>query len=187
MKHLLFMCVANSARSQMAEGLGRHFAPAGLTVYSAGSEPSRVRPQAIAVMNEMGIDFWYGLPESCPLLPEAGGIIDDSDGCFAAGGNPDFWRSESSGYDGGLLWTHATDSPSAANYAMWFPRMETAGRYFIEAYIDGGVAESEMTLYQIRHDGISDEVLLDQSAADGFVALIFLRKINGKKISSPTN
>ncbi len=55
-KHLLFLCVANSARSQMAEGIGRSLAPAGVRVSSAGSEPSRVRPQAVQVLAEIGID-----------------------------------------------------------------------------------------------------------------------------------
>lgn len=55
-KHVLFLCVANSARSQMAEGLGRALAPAGVTVSSAGSEPSSVRPQAVAALAELGID-----------------------------------------------------------------------------------------------------------------------------------
>ncbi|MBK5098525.1 MAG: arsenate reductase ArsC, partial [Gemmatimonadetes bacterium] len=41
-EHLLFLCVANSARSQMAEGIARRLAPAGVQVSSAGSEPSRV-------------------------------------------------------------------------------------------------------------------------------------------------
>ena len=55
-KHVLFLCVANSARSQMAEGIGRHLAPDGVRVSSAGSEPSRVRPQAIQALAEIGID-----------------------------------------------------------------------------------------------------------------------------------
>jgi arsenate reductase len=54
--HVLFLCVANSARSQMAEGIGRSMAPAGVRVSSAGSEPSRVRPQALEVLAEIGID-----------------------------------------------------------------------------------------------------------------------------------
>ena len=54
--HVLFLCVANSARSQMAEGIGRRMAPAGVRVSSAGSEPSRVRPQAVAALAEIGID-----------------------------------------------------------------------------------------------------------------------------------
>ncbi len=56
-KHLLFLCVANSARSQMAEGIPRSLAPAGVRVSSAGSSPTRVRPQAIAVLREVGIDI----------------------------------------------------------------------------------------------------------------------------------
>jgi len=54
--HMLFLCVANSARSQMAEGIARRLAPEGVRRSSAGSEPSRVRPQAVEVLAEMGID-----------------------------------------------------------------------------------------------------------------------------------
>lgn len=56
-RHILFLCVANSARSQMAEGLARSLAPAGIAISSAGSEPSQVRPEAIAVLAELGIDI----------------------------------------------------------------------------------------------------------------------------------
>lgn len=52
---ILFLCVANSARSQMAEGIARSLAPAGVTVWSAGSHPTSVRPEAIAVLEEIGI------------------------------------------------------------------------------------------------------------------------------------
>lgn len=55
-RHLLFLCVANSARSQMAEGLARALAPAGVRVSSAGSEPSRVNPFAVRALAEIGID-----------------------------------------------------------------------------------------------------------------------------------
>ena len=41
---ILFMCVANSARSQMAEAIARQLAPDGVQIYSAGSEPSQVNP-----------------------------------------------------------------------------------------------------------------------------------------------
>lgn len=52
---LLFLCVANSARSQMGEGLARQMFP-GLRIQSAGSRPSRVNPYAIEVLAELGID-----------------------------------------------------------------------------------------------------------------------------------
>ena len=52
---ILFLCVANSARSQMAEGLARQLFP-GFRIQSAGSRPSRVNPYAIEVLAEVGID-----------------------------------------------------------------------------------------------------------------------------------
>ena len=56
-KSLLFLCTGNSARSQMAEGLLRHEAGERFEVFSAGTHPSQVRPEAIAVMREIGIDI----------------------------------------------------------------------------------------------------------------------------------
>lgn len=54
---ILFLCVANSARSQMAEGIARSLAPPGVRVWSAGSNPTAVRPEAIAVLREAGIEI----------------------------------------------------------------------------------------------------------------------------------
>src|ERR1700693_134227 len=90
-KRVLILCTGNSARSQMAEGLLRHDAGDRFEVESAGTKPGHVRPEAIAVMNEIGIDlsrhrsksvnefadqtFDYVLPvcdsanESCPIFP----------------------------------------------------------------------------------------------------------------------
>ena len=90
-KRVLILCTGNSARSQMAEGLLRHDAGDRFTVESAGTKPSHVRTEAIAVMKELGIDisghrsksveefarteFDYVLTvcdnakESCPVFP----------------------------------------------------------------------------------------------------------------------
>jgi arsenate reductase len=56
-KRVLILCTGNSARSQMAEGLLRHDAGERFEVESAGTEPSSVRPEAIAAMDELGIDI----------------------------------------------------------------------------------------------------------------------------------
>jgi arsenate reductase len=91
-KRVLILCTGNSARSQMAEGLLRHDAGDRFEVFSAGTRPSRVRPEAIAVVQELGIDisshrsksvdefadqsFDYVLivcdnaKESCPIFPD---------------------------------------------------------------------------------------------------------------------
>ena len=88
---VLFVCTGNSARSQMAEGFARHFGGEQIEAHSAGVEPSRLNPVAVAVMQEKGIDisgqhakaFEWDLArhmdvvvtvcghanESCPVLP----------------------------------------------------------------------------------------------------------------------
>lgn len=56
--NILFMCVANSARSQIAEGLAREMLGSEHVIKSAGSEPSgKVNPHAVEVMQEIGIDL----------------------------------------------------------------------------------------------------------------------------------
>jgi arsenate reductase (thioredoxin) len=56
-KRILTLCTGNSARSQMAEGLLRHDAGDRFEVFSAGTNPSSIRPEAIAAMLELGIDI----------------------------------------------------------------------------------------------------------------------------------
>ena len=90
-KRIVILCTGNSARSQMAEGLLRHDAGDRFEVFSAGTKPSQIRPEAIAAMRELGIDisgyrsksvdefngrqFDYVLTvcdnakESCPIFP----------------------------------------------------------------------------------------------------------------------
>jgi arsenate reductase len=70
-RRVLFICTHNSARSQMAEGLLRHLGADRFEAFSAGTRATQVRPEAIAVMSELGIDI--GGQESKSLhrfLPE---------------------------------------------------------------------------------------------------------------------
>lgn len=90
MKGVLFLCIHNSGRSQMAAGFMRHLGAGRVTVYSAGSEPANaINPSAVAVMREVGIDIasaqpqlWtmemleavdvvvtMGCGDACPFLP----------------------------------------------------------------------------------------------------------------------
>ena len=90
---VLFLCTHNSARSQMAEGLLRHFGGDRFEVFSAGTVKTAVRPEAVAVMDEIGVDIsgqtsktleqFLGLPfdavitvcddanDACPVFPGA--------------------------------------------------------------------------------------------------------------------
>lgn len=71
-RHILFLCVANSARSQMAEGIARSLAPAGVRVSSAGSQPSQVNPLAIRALDEIGIDIRGHRSKSVDTIPPDG-------------------------------------------------------------------------------------------------------------------
>ena len=68
---LLFLCVANSARSQLAEGLAKFLFGARAEIWSAGSEPSgRVQPWAVEVLKESGVDISANWSKSVDELPQ---------------------------------------------------------------------------------------------------------------------
>jgi len=56
-KKLLFLCTGNSCRSQIAEGLLRHWAGEHFEVVSAGTQPQTVHPLAVKIMGEIGVDI----------------------------------------------------------------------------------------------------------------------------------
>lgn len=56
-KRVLFLCTANSCRSQMAEGIVNHFLGDRVEAFSAGTEASYVNPKAIVVLQEIGVDI----------------------------------------------------------------------------------------------------------------------------------
>lgn len=91
---VLFLCTGNSARSQMAEGLLRHIAGDQFEVFSAGTRPVGLNPNAVTAMSEIGINiagnrsksvdefagqqFEYvftvcdSAKEACPIFPGGG-------------------------------------------------------------------------------------------------------------------
>jgi len=69
-KKLLFVCVENARRSQMAQGFAEAFGEVKVEVYSAGSRPSdKIDPIVIEVMKEKGIDLSSRLPKGLDDLP----------------------------------------------------------------------------------------------------------------------
>ena len=71
MRGLLFLCVANSARSQMAEGLARVRFGDRVRVSSAGSSPATVNSFAIAALDELGIDISGHRSKSVDMIDPA--------------------------------------------------------------------------------------------------------------------
>ncbi len=68
-RHVLFLCVANSARSQMAEGIARSLAPASVKISSAGSRPSSLNPFAVKALAEIGLDIGTHRSKSVDDIP----------------------------------------------------------------------------------------------------------------------
>ena len=70
MANVLFVCIENACRSQMAEGIANYLAKGTLKAFSAGSDPAEgVNPDAVKVMQEIGIDISHAHPKGFGLLP----------------------------------------------------------------------------------------------------------------------
>jgi len=85
MKRVMFVCKKNSARSQMAEGFAKTLGKGKIAVTSSGLEASQVRPEAIATMNDIGIDITdqYSKPLS-DFKPDDFDVVISLCGCGAS-------------------------------------------------------------------------------------------------------
>jgi hypothetical protein len=128
------------------------------------------RDNAISAYQEMGASFWR-TADRCARLP-ADGVIDERSACYLAGGDPRYWRREAGGYGGTREWTGTTSQDSAANFARWIVKTSRATRYHVDVHLDGGEhGRSVQARYEIHHAGVVDEVIVDQTAAAGWVSL----------------
>jgi hypothetical protein len=129
------------------------------------------RDNALDVFAEYGPEFWAAQP--CEPIPAEGRVVEERDGCYVAGGDPQFWRRETQGYEGDSDWTMTTDLEREANYGIWRLEMAAAGSYRVEVHMDAGrFGKSKQARYLVRHGGVGDEVVVDQSAApDDFIEL----------------
>lgn len=107
----------------------------------------------------------------CKLIPATGDILDDAGPCFDALGDPMYWRTETAGWDGGLLWTNAFEASMPGNWARWRMHFEAPGEYAIDVYVDGAFGAHKTARYSVTHAGGDEEVVVDQSVADGWVRL----------------
>jgi len=107
----------------------------------------------------------------CQLLGRDGGTLDETGPCFRGGGDPQYLRSVTAGWEESLIWTHTTDFDRPSNFGEWRLSFAEAGRYLVEAYTAAPYAESTRAAYQVTHAGTTDVVTVDQSAVDGWTSL----------------
>ncbi|HSD87024.1 MAG TPA: GH25 family lysozyme [Kofleriaceae bacterium] len=109
---------------------------------------------------------------SCGTINAAGGVIDDGDACFEGGGPSASMRQvTTAGEDGDLVWTHTTEDSTEANFATWHLDFAEAGRYRVEVYTAGSFAESRKAKYVVEAGAAQQDVLIDQTAVDGWQSL----------------
>lgn len=110
--------------------------------------------------------------EPCGTINASGAVIDDGDKCFEGGGPEASMRKVSTaGADGDLVWTHTTEDAAEANYGTWNLNFAEAGRYKVEVYTDGAFAESKQAKYLVQAGAAETDVVIDQTAANGWQTL----------------
>lgn len=125
--------------------------------------------------DEFGPDFWRitpAEPATCaPIAADAPRTIDETDGCFTKAGTPTSWYPSTKGTGGASLFTYTTDAAAEDNNATWTLTFTSAGRYRVEVYTDPAVAQSQRARYTVTHAAGTSDVVIDQSATEGFQSL----------------
>lgn len=115
------------------------------------------------------------------IIKESGGILDNTSNCFETFGNQRYWRRENVGYEGALLWTNATKSSAAQNWARWNINFEKAGKYKVFYHSTKAFAKFDSTKYKVKSGKKTSEITIDQSAGqDGWEELGTFDFVKGK-------
>lgn len=112
------------------------------------------------------------LPAGCDALDASGGVIDDEDPCFTPFGDPRYWRVvDGAGERGRYLWTNAFSSDAPSNWARWVVRVGAPGDYEVDVSLVAPHNVFAQTRYSVAHGALEETVVVDQSAASGWVRL----------------
>ncbi|MEJ7734319.1 MAG: hypothetical protein WKG00_34630 [Polyangiaceae bacterium] len=122
-----------------------------------------------AVFQDQGADFWQAELGQCAPIGSKQAVLEETDPCFVKGGPLPFWRVGIGGESNLHVWTGTTDNADPANFAQWMLQFDHPGEYKLEVAVHSGT--STQARYLVEHAGMTDEVVIDQAAADGFVEL----------------
>lgn len=111
--------------------------------------------------------------EGCAAVPPEGRVIDDMDPCASFSGTPEAWRwNGDAGHEGSFRWTYAYAGAAPDNHGVYTLEVQAPGTYDVEVYLDSAAgAGSALAPYKLRHAGEEEVVVIDQSAASGWVSL----------------
>lgn len=109
--------------------------------------------------------FAAAAPPACGTISADGGLVDDADACFGAGGPAATLRhATDAGQGGSLTWTKTTTSDLAGNFGTWSLSLAEAGHYRVEVSTPAPYALSKDARYRVRAGGVEQDVAIDQSA-----------------------
>lgn len=117
---------------------------------------------------------WYDAPfgpEVCAALPPGENILDNGDDCLRLYGPGQYWRDESAGYGGDLMWTNAFENDTPSNWAEWALPFEAPGRYELAVHIDATFGVHAATRYEVKAGSEVHTVTVNQGAASGWTTL----------------
>lgn len=107
----------------------------------------------------------------CPAIAHDGATIEETSPCFAAYGPATYWRRESAGHGGAMLWTNAFENDTPSNWARWHLDLEEGGEYAVEIYVEPAFATHRAARYELRHGDVEHALEVDLTAASGWVRL----------------
>lgn len=111
-------------------------------------------------------------PAPCATLSGTSGVVDNGHDCLKLFGPAQYWRNESGvGQGGSLRWTNAYDGNRASNWAQWSLPLQDEGHYQIEVYLDDAFALFDRTRYEIRANGATFPVVINQAQSSGWTSL----------------
>ncbi len=126
--------------------------------------------------SQMGTPWFTGPMEppgisGCDAVAANGGTVEEDSPCVALYGPGQYWRRESVGHAGALRWTNAFQNENPSNWARWHLRVEEAGEYEVEVYVEPEFGVHHATRYLVAHDGEEHTVEVDLSLANGWTSL----------------
>lgn len=158
--------------------VGSHAAGDKVGAYTGTSNPHKNHLHIeLSVETSKNTTNWFENAVTPPEYPRCsiastGAVIDDNEACITYFGSSAYWRKEQGvGYGGGLHWTNAFDSDKPGNWARWNLTFAQAGSYLVEIYLEPAFAVATGVRYEVRHSGVVDTLVVNQSAGNGWVQL----------------
>ncbi len=126
----------------------------------------------------LGNTDWFDGPHetpstpSCETIEATGGVLETDSLCLHLNGPSRYWRSvDDAGNESSLVWTNAFQSDTPSNWAQFELQFAEANSYRVEVFLDPAYGKYNATRYRVNHGGETTNLVIDQSAGQGWTSL----------------